>query len=81
MSLFPAALGWQRPSQVGLSEFEASLVYNRASSRRARATQRDPVLKKQTKQTNKQKTLFDKESWAKMPAPICVDPPRGIINL
>lgn len=54
MSLFPAALGWQRQSQVGLSEFEASLVYNRASSRRARATQRDHVLKKQTKQTNKQ---------------------------
>ena len=34
-----------------ISEFEASLVY-RVSSRTARATQRNPVLKKQT---NKQK--------------------------
>jgi hypothetical protein len=40
-------------------EFEASLVY-RVSSRTARATQRNPVLKnKQTnKQTNKQKPMF-----------------------
>jgi hypothetical protein len=42
-----------------ISEFEASLVY-RVSSRTARATQRNPVSKKQTnnqtnKQTNKQK--------------------------
>jgi hypothetical protein len=37
-----------------ISEFEASLVY-RVSSRTARATQRNPVLKNQpTKQTNKQ---------------------------
>jgi hypothetical protein len=36
-----------------ISEFEASLVY-RVSSRTARATQKNPVLKKQTK-TNKQK--------------------------
>jgi hypothetical protein len=35
-----------------ISEFEASL---RISSRTARATQRNPVSKKQTKQTNKQK--------------------------
>jgi hypothetical protein len=35
-----------------ISEFEASLVY-RVSSRTARATQRNAVLKKQTK-TNKQ---------------------------
>jgi hypothetical protein len=34
-----------------ISEFEASLIY-RVSSRTARATQRNPVLKKQT---NKQK--------------------------
>jgi hypothetical protein len=42
-----------------ISEFEASLVY-RVSSRTAKATQRNPVLIKQTnkqktKQTNKQK--------------------------
>jgi hypothetical protein len=38
-----------------ISEFEASLVY-RVSSRTAKATQRNPVLEKQTnKQTNKQK--------------------------
>jgi hypothetical protein len=37
-----------------ISEFEASLVYI-VSSRTARATQRNPVLKKQTnKQTNNQ---------------------------
>jgi hypothetical protein len=35
-----------------ISEFEASLVY-RVSSRTARATQRNPVLKKQNKTTNK----------------------------
>jgi hypothetical protein len=39
-----------------ISEFEASLVY-RVSSRTARATQRNPVLKKKNKQTkNPQKT-------------------------
>jgi hypothetical protein len=36
------------------SEFKASLVY-RVSSRTARATQRNPVSKNKTKQTNKQK--------------------------
>jgi hypothetical protein len=36
-----------------ISEFEASLVY-KVSSRTARATQRNPVSKKQTKK-NKQK--------------------------
>jgi hypothetical protein len=40
------ALGRER--QVDLCEFEASLVY-RVSFRTARATQRDPVLKKQRK--------------------------------
>jgi hypothetical protein len=41
-----------------ISEFEASLVY-RVSSRTARATQRNPVSKKQNKKkqkTKKQKT-------------------------
>jgi hypothetical protein len=44
-----------------ISEFEASLVY-KVSSRTARATQRNPVLKNKNKtkqknqQTNKQKT-------------------------
>ena len=48
------------PSTLGgrgrrISEFEANLV-SRVSSRRARATQRNPVSEKQTnKQTNKQK--------------------------
>jgi hypothetical protein len=36
----------------GISEFEASLVY-KVSSRIARAIQRNPVSKNQTKQTNK----------------------------
>jgi uncharacterized membrane protein len=53
-----------------ISEFEASLVY-RVSSRTARATQRNPVLKKnktknkkQTKKqiTNKQKTKQNKKN-------------------
>jgi hypothetical protein len=38
-----------------ISEFEASLVY-KVSSRTARATQRNPVWKNKTKQTNKQKS-------------------------
>jgi hypothetical protein len=37
-----------------ISEFEASLVY-RVSSRTARATQRNPVLKNQNKQKTKNK--------------------------
>jgi hypothetical protein len=46
-----------------ISEFEASLVY-RASSRKARAIQRNPVSKnKQTnKQTNKKGVSVRKES-------------------
>ena len=51
---FNPSIGRQR--QADLCEFEASLVY-RASSRTARATQRNPVSKKQT---NKQKYL----SWS-----------------
>ena len=35
----------RRQKQVDLCEFEASLVY-RTSSRTARATERDPILKK-----------------------------------
>jgi hypothetical protein len=42
-----------------ISEFEASLVY-KVSSRAARATQRNPVSKKQNKQTNKTKTKTKK---------------------
>ena len=45
MPLIPA-LGRQR--QVHLCEFKASLVYG-ASSRKAKATQRNPVLKDKTK--------------------------------
>jgi hypothetical protein len=41
-----------------ISEFETSLVY-RVSSRTARATQRNPVSKKQ-KQKQKQKTKINK---------------------
>jgi hypothetical protein len=37
-----------------ISEFEASLVY-RVSSRTARATQKNPVSKNKTKQTNNSK--------------------------
>ena len=40
-----------------ISEFKASLVY-RVSSRTARATQRNPVLKQTNKQTNKQTSSF-----------------------
>jgi hypothetical protein len=39
-----------------ISEFEASLVY-RVSSRTARATQRNPVSKKQKQNKNKKKEL------------------------
>jgi hypothetical protein len=43
---------------MDLCEFEASLVY-RVSSRTARATWRNPVLKnKNKKQTNKHKAVF-----------------------
>jgi hypothetical protein len=38
----------------GISEFEASLIY-RVSSRTARATQRNPVLKKKKKRKKKRK--------------------------
>ena len=41
----PLMLALEKQKQEDLSEFEASLVY-RASSRTARATQRNPVLKK-----------------------------------
>jgi hypothetical protein len=51
MSLIPA-LGRQRGRQI--SEFEASLVY-RVSSRTARTTQRNPVLKIKKKKPNQTK--------------------------
>jgi hypothetical protein len=47
----------------GISEFEASLVY-RVSSRTARATQRNPVLKNQ-----KNKQTKTKQSKTPTPAP------------
>jgi hypothetical protein len=40
-----------------ISEFEASLVY-KVSSRTARATQRNPVSKKQTNKQTKQKKVI-----------------------
>jgi hypothetical protein len=46
-----------------ISEFEASLVY-RVSSRTARATQRNPVLKNQNNNKNKNKNNNNKNpSW------------------
>jgi hypothetical protein len=46
-----------------ISEFEASLVY-KVSSRTVRATQRNPVSKKQkTKQTKKKKIEARREDW------------------
>jgi hypothetical protein len=44
-----------------ISEFEASLVY-RASSRTARATQRNPISKKKNKNKNKNKKQKQKAS-------------------
>jgi hypothetical protein len=38
-----------------ISEFEASLVYRTVSSRTARATQRNPVLKKRKKERKKER--------------------------
>ena len=54
MPLIPA-LGRQR--QVELCEFEASLVY-RVSSRIARATQRNPVLRKKKKEKKKEELKY-----------------------
>ena len=58
----------------GISEFKASLDY-RVSSRIARATQRNPVSKKQktkTKQTNKPKTTTTKLNMIVVPLiPAC----------
>jgi hypothetical protein len=45
-----------------ISEFEASLVY-RVSSRTARATQRNPVLKKTKKKKGKKKEKKKRMSW------------------
>jgi hypothetical protein len=49
MFLIPAL--WRRQRQVDLCEFKAILV-NRTSSRTARATQRNPVSRKQNKNKN-----------------------------
>jgi hypothetical protein len=46
-----------------ISEFEASLVY-KVSSRTGRATQRNPVSKNKTKQTNKKQTA---KQWSEQP--------------
>jgi hypothetical protein len=51
---FNLSIGRQRPSSRGLGEFKASLVY-RVSSRKPRATWRNPVKKQTNKQTNKNK--------------------------
>jgi hypothetical protein len=48
---------------VDLCEFKASCVY-KVSSRRARITQRNPVLKNKTKQTNKQKDMVWRDGSA-----------------
>jgi hypothetical protein len=45
-----------------ISEFEASLVY-RVSSRTARATQRNPVSKKQNKTTTTTTTTTTRRHW------------------
>ena len=47
----PLILVLLRQRQVALCEFEASLVY-KASSRKARATQRNPVSKTQNQNSN-----------------------------
>jgi hypothetical protein len=52
-----------------ISEFEASLVY-KVSSRTARAIQRNPVLKKQNKQTNKKQKKQNKKRGGKAHADI-----------
>jgi hypothetical protein len=46
-----------------ISEFEAGLVY-RVSSKTARATQRSPVSKNKTKQTNKQTKPTTKKRYS-----------------
>jgi hypothetical protein len=51
--LIPAV---RRQRQVDVCEFEASLVY-RVSSRTARATERNPVLKKKQNQTRTKQKL------------------------
>ena len=45
---------------MDLCEFKASLVY-RASSRTARATQKNPVSKNQTNQLNKQNNIISRK--------------------
>jgi hypothetical protein len=54
MLLIPAQIIVLRQRQADHCEFEASLVY-KVSSRTARTTQRNPVLKTQTKPNNNNK--------------------------
>lgn len=61
MPLTPA-LGRQR--QASLCDFQASLVY-RASSWMVRATQRDPVWRKETKQNNQNSKLDGRKKGRK----------------
>jgi hypothetical protein len=51
-----------------ISEFEASLVY-RVSSRTARATQRNPVLKNKKQKQNKTKRMKKKKKRKKKKKP------------
>ena len=60
-----AARWWHTPlipvrQRQQISEYKASLVY-RVSSRTARATQRNPVLKNQNKQSNKKEPTATKK--------------------
>jgi hypothetical protein len=62
--------------QVGLCEFEASLVY-RVSSRIARATERNPVLgEEQSKESKKKEKTFSCQplypAWESMPVCMCI---------
>ena len=63
---------------MDLCEFQASLIY-RVNSRTARATQRKPVLKKQTnKQTNKQKIISANQSRGRPPLQCLCDKHRDL---
>jgi hypothetical protein len=62
-----------REAEAGrISEFEASLVY-RVSSRTARATQRNPVLKQTNKQKKKKKKRKEKKRKKNMPCRVALE--------
>jgi hypothetical protein len=63
-----------------ISEFEASLVY-KVSSRTARATQRNPVSKKQNKKPNKTKKESKQAEQAMKSRPVSSTPPRPLHQL